>query len=150
MVSESERRELFQTLIMDHDERPRNFRAVENHTHLAEGCNPVCGDRYTVYLRVEGEKIQDIGFWGYGCAVSKASASLMTAMLKDRTPGEAEKLFEAFRDTLIGTADIDEELLGDLVAFTGVRQFPMRIKCATLAWHTVRAALRGEEGATTE
>jgi nitrogen fixation NifU-like protein len=145
----SELRDLYQQVILDHNRKPRNFRTLANPSRAAEGYNPLCGDRLTVELTLEGEVIRDIGFQGSGCAISKASASMMTADLKGKTVTEAEEAFERFRAML--TENGPDAELGKLGVFAGVRDFPSRIKCATLAWHTVHAALAGKaEPVTTE
>jgi nitrogen fixation NifU-like protein len=145
----SELRDLYQQVILDHNRKPRNFRTLPDPSRTAEGYNPLCGDRLTVEIALDGEMIRDIGFQGSGCAISKASASMMTADLKGKTVAEAEQVFERFRAML--TQDGSETELGKLGVFAGVREFPSRIKCATLAWHTVHAALAGTaEPVTTE
>lgn len=145
----SELRDLYQQVILDHNRKPRNFRTLPSPSQAAEGYNPLCGDRLTVEIALEGEVIRDIGFQGSGCAISKASASMMTSDLKGKTVAEAEEAFERFRAML--TQDGPDAELGKLGVFAGVREFPSRIKCATLAWHTVHAALAGEaEPVTTE
>ena len=145
----SELRDLYQQVILGHNRKPRNFRALANPSQAAEGYNPLCGDRLTVEIALEGEVIRDIGFQGSGCAISKASASMMTADLKGKTVTEAEEAFERFRAML--TENGPDAELGKLGLFAGVREFPSRIKCATLAWHTVHAALAGKaEPVTTE
>jgi nitrogen fixation protein NifU and related proteins len=145
----SELRDLYQQVILDHNRKPRNFRTLANPSRAAEGYNPLCGDRLTVELALEGEVIRDIGFQGSGCAISKASASMMTADLKGKTVTKAEEAFERFRAML--TENGPDAELGKLGVFAGVREFPSRIKCATLAWHTVHAALAGKaEPVTTE
>jgi nitrogen fixation NifU-like protein len=138
----SDLRDLYQQVILDHNRKPRNFRTLANPSRAAEGYNPLCGDRLTVEIALEGEVIRDIGFQGSGCAISKASASMMTADLKGKTVTEAEEAFERFRAML--TENGPDAELGKLGVFAGVREFPSRIKCATLAWHTVRAALAGK------
>jgi len=143
----SELRELYQELILEHSKKPRNFRALESANHKAEGYNPLCGDHFTVYLELQDGAIKDIGFQGSGCAISKASASMMTQSLKGKTAAEAEELFTKFHDVVTGHAVGGEEKLGKLAVFSGVSEFPLRVKCATLAWHTLRAALRGEQEA---
>lgn len=133
--------DLYQQTILDHNRNPRNFRRLEAANRSAEGNNPLCGDRINLYVQVEGDTIRDIGFQmpdGAGCAISKASASLMTAAVKGKPVGEAEAMFAAFRDMLAGGATAP----GKLAAFGGVRAFPSRIKCANLAWHTLHAALQ--------
>jgi nitrogen fixation NifU-like protein len=143
----SELRELYQEVILEHSKKPRNFRALENANHKAEGFNPLCGDHFTIYLDLKNGSINDIGFQGSGCAISKASASMMTQTLKGKTAAEAEELFSRFHDVVTGHAVGTEENLGKLAVFAGVSEFPLRVKCATLAWHALRAALRGEQQA---
>ncbi len=144
----NELRELYQEMILDHGKRPRNFRAQEN-AESADGHNPLCGDRVTVYVRSAGGTIEDISFQGSGCAISTASASIMTEALRGKTVDEAQALFKRFHDLL--AAEGDDAGIGKLAVFKGVRAFPMRVKCATLAWHTLRAALdREKESVTTE
>lgn len=139
-------RELYQQVILDHHKSPRNFRKLEDATWTSEGYNPLCGDHIHLYLKLEGDMIQDIGFQGSGCAVSKASASLMSSIIKGKTKDEAEALFEKFHALVTGAMDatLDTEGLGELVVFAGVRQFPARVKCAILVWHTLHAGLKGE------
>ncbi len=134
-------RELYQEVILDHTRNPRNFREIENASHDAKGHNPLCGDRLSLYIVVEDGVIQDVSFKGAGCAISTASASMMTEALKGRTKAEAEALFGAFHDVVTGKQGADEEALGKLAVFAGVRDYPVRVKCATLAWHTLKAAL---------
>ena len=145
-------RELYQEVILDHNRKPRNFRRLGAPTAAAEGYNPLCGDRISVELEVEGDTLRDIAFQGSGCAISKASASMMTESLKGKTRTQAEALFRAFHRLLTEDgASADPDALGKLVVFSGVREFPVRVKCATLAWHTLRAALENAgEVATTE
>jgi nitrogen fixation NifU-like protein len=137
--------DLYQEVILDHNRRPRNFRVIQDGRH-AEGYNPLCGDRLTVYLRVENGRIQDASFQGSGCAISKASASLMTDSVKGKTVEEADALFDRFHQMITRAADDPVDDLGKLSVLAGVRAFPMRVKCATLAWHAMRAAAdaRGE------
>ena len=135
----SARDELYQEVILDHNRRPRNFRTIEEGRH-AEGYNPLCGDRLTVYLRIQGDRIQDASFQGSGCAISKASASLMTDIVKGKTIAEAEALFERFHRLITRSVEDPVDDLGKLSVFAGVRQYPARVKCASLAWHTLRAA----------
>ncbi|MDC0713546.1 SUF system NifU family Fe-S cluster assembly protein [Stigmatella sp. ncwal1] len=140
----SELRDLYQEVVLDHGKRPRNFRAVEGANHRAEGFNPLCGDQLTVALKVEEGVIRDIGFQGQGCAISRASASLMTGAVKDKTCEEAELLFARVHQLVTeGPAEVDTEALGKLTVLSGVSEFPARVKCASLAWHTLRAALHG-------
>ena len=146
-------RELYQEVILDHNKRPRNFRKPEAANRGAEGYNPLCGDHLKLYLRLEDGVIRDIGFEGSGCAVSKASASMMTEALKGKTAVQAEALFHTFRALVTGENGHagTTEPLGKLSVFSGVSEFPMRVKCATLAWHTMRAALEGKaEAVSTE
>jgi nitrogen fixation protein NifU and related proteins len=131
--------ELYQEVILDHNKRPHNFRAIEQ-GRKAEGYNPLCGDRLTVYLRVEGDRVVDASFQGSGCAISKASASLMTDNVKGKTLKEVEELFERFHRMITRAPDEPVDDLGKLSVLAGVRQFPIRVKCASLAWHTLRAA----------
>lgn len=151
----SELRDLYSEVLLEHSRKPRNYRALDSSNHKAEGYNPLCGDRFTVYLDLEGEAIRDISFQGEGCALSKASASMMTQSLKGKTRGEAEALFEKFHALVTGHEtkqgagheagpENDETGIGKLTVFSGVSKFPLRVKCATLAWHALRAALRGE------
>jgi nitrogen fixation protein NifU and related proteins len=142
----SELRELYQQVILDHNRKPRNFGRLDGANRTAEGYNPLCGDQVRVYLDIEAGVIRDIRFEGSGCAISKAAASMMTASLKGKTVGEADQLFGRFHAMLTaagnGVAAAD---LGKLAVFSGVCEFPSRIKCATLPWHTVRAALAGKD-----
>jgi len=147
----SELRDLYQEVILDHNRKPRNFRVLAHPSRTAEGHNPLCGDNVTVEVDVADDVICDIGFQGSGCAISKAAASLMTASLKGKTVGEAERTFERFHQMLTADAGASREAgpLGKLGVFVGVREFPSRIKCATLPWHTVHAALTGESASVT-
>jgi nitrogen fixation NifU-like protein len=133
--------ELYQELILDHSRRPRNFRRPDGATHKAEGYNPLCGDRVTVYLQMDNDVVSDAAFQGDGCAISKASASLMTESVKGKTRAEVESLFSRFHAVATGSGLADSMSLGKLAVFSGLRGFPTRVKCATLAWHTLRAAL---------
>jgi nitrogen fixation protein NifU and related proteins len=142
--------DLYQEVILDHNKRPRNFRAIEAPSHHAEGYNPLCGDRLKLFVTVEGDRIADLAFQGSGCAISKASASLMTDALKGLTVGEAQQLFERFHSMVTTPPDVPVEDLGKLSVFAGVREFPVRVKCASLAWHTLKAALAREAVASTE
>src|SRR3954469_7883507 len=135
--------DLYQELIIDHSTRPRNFKVLDT-VQRAEGYNPLCGDRLTVYLRMDGDVIADASFQGEGCAISKASASLMTESIKGKTRGEVEELFSEFHDLVTGVGEPDRQNLGKLAALSGLRKFPMRVKCGTLGWHTLRAALKKE------
>ena len=136
-------RDLYQEVILDHNKRPRNFRALDRSTHHADGANPLCGDKVTLYLDIRNGTIQDIAFQGSGCAISTASASLMTEALKGKPVAEVEHLFEEFHDAVTGVAEPAPDL-GKLAILTGVRDYPARVKCATLAWHTLRAALENQ------
>lgn len=149
----SDMRELYQEVILDHNKNPRNFKVIDPSDHKANGHNPLCGDKLTVFLKMDGDRIEDVGFVGNGCAISKASASLMTEMVKGKTAGEVNELFEKFHEmvtTPMGK-DVDISNLGKLAVFSGVREFPVRVKCASLCWHTLNAAIN-EKGdtATTE
>jgi nitrogen fixation NifU-like protein len=143
----SDLRELYQETILDHHKKPRNFRNLESASRKLEGYNPLCGDKVTVFVKLEGNVIRDVAFQGAGCAISTASASMMTEILKGKTVDEAEEIFENFHKLITAKdlASVDEELLGKLAVFGGVREFPMRVKCATLAWHTFHGALHGEQ-----
>lgn len=142
--------ELYQQLILEHNKTPRNFKKLDSPTHDAEGFNPLCGDHYHVWLQVDGDRISDIGFQGSGCAISKSSASMMTSAVKGATVDEAKALFEKFHTvimTKIGEPIPEEKIeeLGSLGALAGVREFPARIKCASLAWHALNAALEEKQ-----
>jgi nitrogen fixation protein NifU and related proteins len=133
---------LYQDLILDHNRKPRNYGVMENANRRAEGNNPLCGDRLTVWLLVDDNKIQDVSFEGSGCAISRASASLMTTAVKGKTRREAEALFASFHRLVTGSlAPSEADALGKLVAFKGVSEYPIRIKCASLSWHALKAAL---------
>jgi nitrogen fixation NifU-like protein len=142
----SDLRELYQEVILDHQKKPRNFRAQDGARHV-EGYNPLCGDRVTVYVRLDGDVVRDVSFQGSGCAISTASASMMTESLKGKTRAEAEALFRSFHELVTGTPNepAGAEALGKLAVFSGVREFPVRVKCATLPWHTFHAALGGDD-----
>jgi nitrogen fixation NifU-like protein len=141
----SDLRELYQEVILDHHKKPRNFRKLEGAQHV-EGYNPLCGDKVTVYVKLEGDLVQDVSFQGSGCAISTASASMMTESLKGKTRAQAEALFRSFHNLLTGKSEPSDGVgLGKLEVFSGVREFPVRVKCATLAWHTFHAALEGED-----
>ena len=137
-------RNLYQEVIVEHGQRPRNFADLPNADHRAEGFNPLCGDRISLQLRISDGVIEDVRFTGAGCAISTASASLMSEALKGRTAAEAEQLFAGFHALLAGVPAADDAALGKLAVFAGVREFPGRIKCAMLPWHTLAAALHGE------
>ena len=144
--------ELYQQVILDHNKNPHNFGTIEFPNRKADGYNPLCGDKLTLYLIIEDNIIKDIKFLGSGCAISKASASIMTTILIGKTVDEARRLFDEFHDVVTSDTDteIDEEKLGKLAVFAGVRKFPARIKCASLSWHTLIAALNNEEIISTE
>jgi nitrogen fixation NifU-like protein len=141
----SDLRELYQQVILDHNKNPRNFRELAQPTTKVEGYNPLCGDHYTIFLDVDGDTIRDVSFVGSGCAISKASASVMSTSVKGKSREEAEQMFEVFHKLVTGeNAGLDVAELGRLAAFSGVSEFPARVKCATLAWHTLHSALAGE------
>lgn len=148
----SELSDLYQQVILDHNKNPRNFKKLENANRTADGHNPLCGDQLTVYLEMEDERVKEVAFEGSGCAISKASASMMTQAVKGKTKEEAYKLFRDFQAMVTG--ELDEETaendLGKLKIFAGVRDYPARVKCASLSWHTVQAAIQGEESVSTE
>jgi len=148
----SELSELYQQVILDHNKKPRNFRKLETANHSAEGFNPLCGDQLTVYLSLEDDAVKEITFEGSGCAISKAAASMMTQAVKGKSKQEAEQLFSEFHGMVTG--ELDEEMapngLGNLKIFSGVREFPVRVKCASLPWHTMHAALNNQELVSTE
>ena len=148
----SELSELYQQVILDHNKKPRNFRKLETPTHRAEGHNPLCGDQLTVYLNLENDAVKDVSFEGSGCAISKAAASMMTQAVKGKNRPEVVALFDEFHRMVTG--ELDEENtpnhLGNLKIFAGVRDFPVRVKCATLSWHTLNAALQNKSTASTE
>ena len=143
----SELSELYQEVILDHNRRPHNFRVIDPASAKQEGYNPLCGDRLTLYLKLDGDVIRDVAFQGTGCAISKASASLMTDALKGKTVREARELFEQFHSMFTSTPGTPVDDLGKLSVFAGVREFPTRIKCASLAWHTMKAAVAHESDA---
>lgn len=145
----SDLRDLYQEVILDHNKRPRNFGVLTPADHHVDGHNPLCGDRLTVYLRLEGDRIADVSFVGTGCAISKASASMMTDSVKGRTVAEADALFTSFHDMITAPPDAAAAAaatLGKLAVFSGVAEYPTRVKCATLAWHTLQAALHASAG----
>lgn len=150
----SDLRELYQEVILDHSKKPRNFRAIADATHQADGHNRLCGDKLHVSLKVQDGKIVDVAFQGSGCAISTASASMMTDELRGKTVEEAMQLFKLFHEVVTTPATQEPEHvddLGKLGVFSGVREFPVRVKCATLAWHTMQVAIKGEsKPATTE
>jgi nitrogen fixation NifU-like protein len=146
----SDLNELYQEVILDHNRRPRNYRRLEGASHHAEGYNPLCGDRVTVFVQIDAGRISDVAFEGSGCAISKASASLMTDRVKGSTVAEARDLFERFHRMVTTPPDQEVEELGKLSALAGVREFPVRVKCASLAWHTLKAAMDQEDKVSTE
>ena len=139
-------KELYQEVIVDHNRNPRNFGKIDNANHALEGFNPLCGDRLILYLNIDNDQISDISFDGNGCAISVASASLMTEAMKGKTLGEAETIFNCFHDVITKDgAEINLEELGKLAVLAGVRDYPTRVKCATLCWHTLHSALEGSD-----
>ena len=150
----SDLRELYQEVILDHSKKPRNLREMADASGQAQGYNPLCGDRATVYVRLEGDVVQDVSFVGQGCSISTASASMLTEVLKGKTRAEAEALFERFHAMVTAppdkAGDPAASELGKLAVFSGVCEFPARVKCASLAWHTLKAALDGERQVSTE
>ncbi len=140
-------RDLYQEVILDHHKKPRNFHRLEHANRQADGYNPLCGDKLSVFVQVEDGVVKDIGFIGAGCAISTASASMMTESLKGKTESEAKAIFERFHQLVTdhSAAQPDPATLGKLAVFSGVREYPVRVKCATLAWHTMRAALEGKK-----
>jgi nitrogen fixation NifU-like protein len=151
---DAELKELYQETILDHNSSPRNFREMENPDYEAEGFNPLCGDQYTVYLKVgDNEVITEVAFKGQGCAISKSSASIMTQILKGKKVSDAKQLFDRFHDIVSLDKDLPSDLdeMDKMAVFAGVREFPNRVKCASLSWHTMKSALEGEqETITTE
>lgn len=140
----TELQDLYQELILDHGRRPRNFRRLQDANRTAEGYNPLCGDKVKIFVQMDGDTVKDISFEGSGCAISTASASIMTETLKGKSRAEAEALFETFHDLVTGQKPkLDASDLGKLEVFSGVSEFPIRVKCATLSWHTLRSALNG-------
>lgn len=145
----SDLRELYQQVILDHNKNPRNFREIGG-ARKVEGYNPLCGDHYTVFLDLDGDKIRDVSFTGNGCAISKASASVMSATVKGKTTEEAHRLFDVFHRLVMGDqGGLSANDLGRLAAFSGVSEFPARVKCATLPWHTLNTAMKGDEQTVT-
>ncbi len=145
---EPDLKELYQETILDHNNNPRNFHKMEDADYKAEGFNPLCGDQYTIYLKVNDDnEITSLSFYGQGCAISKSSASIMTKVLKGKTIEEAKKLFKRFHDLVSLDKDLPEDLdkLDKMAVFAGVRQFPNRVKCASLSWHAMKSALEGEQ-----
>lgn len=144
-------RALYEQVILDHNKNPRNFREMKDADSHLEGYNPLCGDQFTIYLKFDGDRIADISFKGSGCAISKSSASVMTSELKGKTRAEAAEIFRRFHHMITSAPDapLDTEELGKLAVFSGVREYPIRIKCATLAWHALSAALAKKDGQVT-
>ena len=145
----SDLRELYQEVVLDHSKSPRNFHPIADASADAEGFNPLCGDQVHVYVTLEGDDLKDVAFTGNGCAISKASASMMTQAVKGRSKAETLALFERFHRLVTGGGE-DPEALGKLVVFAGVSEFPVRVKCASLAWHTLKAALEGARAHVTQ
>ena len=143
-------RELYQEVILDHSKHPKNYHKMEDATHVAEGYNPLCGDHFNLYLKVEDGIIKDVSFLGAGCAISKASASIMTSIIKGKSIEDAEKIFQNFHSLVTGKIDKNSDInsLGKLAVFSGVSEYPVRVKCATLAWHTLINALKNKPGIT--
>ena len=148
----SELSDLYQEIILEHNKNPRNFREIEGADRTADGNNPLCGDALRVYVKLDGDTVSDVAFKGSGCAISKASASIMTQAIKGKSKEEAETLFDQFHRMVTGALDIEaeENSLGKLRIFAGVLEFPARVKCASLSWHTLHAALQGENTVSTE
>ena len=138
-------RDLYQETIVDHSKKPRNFRFLSGASGHAEGFNPLCGDKVSIFVKIENDRVTDITFQGSGCAISTASASLLTETLKGKTRAQAEALFQRFHELLTGDGKTPAPELGKLAVFSGVAQYPVRVKCATLAWHTLQAALAGSD-----
>jgi nitrogen fixation NifU-like protein len=142
----SDLRELYQQVILDHNKNPRNFREMDDATSRVDGYNPLCGDHYTIFVKTDGDTVAEVSFTGSGCAISKASASVMSSTVKGKSKEEAERLFDTFHRLVTGDASgLSAADLGRLAAFSGVSEFPARVKCATLAWHTLRSALEGKQ-----
>ena len=142
--------DLYQEILLEHNNKPRNYRALPDANRKADGYNPLCGDQITLYLKVEGDVISDVAFQGVGCAISRASASMLTQSVKGETLARAEEIFDGFHALITDPdADVDCDMLGDLEMLSGVSAFPTRIKCAVLAWHTLNAAIDGKEDSVT-
>ena len=142
-MSSADLRDLYQQVIMDHNKKPRNFREMDDANHLAHGNNPLCGDALVVFVKLNGDVIEDVSFQGSGCAISVASASLMTEAIKGKTLAEAQEIYQQIHKQMIGE-DVDASKLGKLEVLSGVKEFPARVKCATLSWHTMNAAMDSE------
>jgi nitrogen fixation protein NifU and related proteins len=149
---DSELRELYQQVILDHNKSPRNFKKLEDANHFAEGYNPLCGDRIDIFIKEKEGVVEEISFQGSGCAISKASASLMSTIIKGKSRKEAEEIFNRFHDLITGKLEEEASLeeFGKLAVLAGVKEFPARVKCASLAWHTMLSALNKEEKTSTE
>jgi nitrogen fixation NifU-like protein len=143
----ADQRALYEQVILDHNKKPRNWGTIEDADHKAEGYNALCGDQFTIYMKMDGDVISDISFEGAGCAISKSSASVMTTLLKGKTTAEADALFHSFKEMITAPTDaeLDEKALGKMAVFSGVREYPVRIKCATLSWHTMISALEDND-----
>ena len=139
-------RALYEQVILEHNKKPRNFRDMDEATNKVDGYNPLCGDQFTIFVKMNGDVVEDVSFRGSGCAISKSSASIMTMLVKGKTRKEAEELFTKFHHIVTSSPEVElnEEDCGRLAVFSGVREFPVRIKCATLAWHTLMSALHGK------
>jgi nitrogen fixation NifU-like protein len=144
-----ELRELYQDIIIEHSKRPRNFRSLSDGVQHADGYNPLCGDQVTVFVEFDGDVVKDVSFQGSGCAISTAAASVMTETLKGKSRPDVDALFECFHDLVTGKGNGNTDELGKLAAFGGVSEFPTRVKCATLCWHTLRAAMEGKDASIT-
>jgi len=148
---DSELRELYQQVILDHNKSPRNYRVIEHPSHFCDGHNPLCGDTINIYLTIAEGIVKDISFQGSGCAISKASASLMSSIVKGKTIEEVKSIFEKFKDMVTGKLDVDLDSMGKLAVLAGVKEFPSRVKCASLAWHTLINAIdKKQEAVSTE
>lgn len=147
--TEQDLMELYQQVILDHSRNPRNFRTLENATHDAEGFNPLCGDQVHIFLHIENDTIEDVSFQGSGCAICTASASIMTQNLKGQNLGQANQVFQGFHSLLTSDDQTDVQDMGKLSVFAGVRKYPIRVKCATLPWHTFIAGLEGNQNPVT-
>ncbi|MFP4193281.1 MAG: Fe-S cluster assembly sulfur transfer protein SufU [Candidatus Hydrogenedentota bacterium] len=152
MTGSGENRALYEQVILEHNKKPRNFREMEDADQTIEAYNPLCGDHFTVYLKMDGDTVSDVSFMGSGCAISKASASLMTTLMKGQSRENAEATFHQLHDLLTSNPEdpVDEEGLGKLRVLAGVREYPVRIKCATLAWHALISAFEGKDAVSTE
>lgn len=148
---DAELRELYQQVILDHNKSPRNYRVIEHPSHYCDGYNPLCGDTINIYLTIENDTVEDVSFQGSGCAISKASASLMSSIVKGKSIDEVKLIFEKFKDMITGKLDVELESMGKLAVLAGVKEFPARVKCASLAWHTlINAIEKKQEAVSTE